>query len=348
MKTFVLGTRGSALALAQAELTRKAIGDAFPDVQVEQKVFVTRGDLKLDLSLSRAGEAGGKGLFTRELEEALLAGTIDVAVHSLKDLPGHNPAGLEITAVLERAPISDVLITKDPVRLDSLPFASVIGTSSVRRARQLKWLRNDLSIEEWRGNVQTRLRKLGESELVDGIVLAQAGLERLGFRLWPKSSPSEDSAGMRLSGDEPAAQLPGARAADAGSGEELATLEFPPYRFHVSSLFGHLLPAIGQGAIALQSRANRPEVTEILQKIDHRETHLAIRAERALQRLLSGDCAMPIGVRTMLTGDRLSMKAILFGEEGEPPRTAEAQGDVIAPEVIAAEIFAGLQKSQVA
>jgi hydroxymethylbilane synthase len=113
-------------------------------------------------------------------------------------------------------------------------------------------------------------------------------------------------------------------------------------------LFGHLLPAIGQGAIALQSRANRPEVTEILQKIDHRETHLAIRAERALQRLLSGDCAMPIGVRTMLTGDRLSMKAILFGEEGEPPRTAEAQGDVIAPEVIAAEIFAGLQKSQVA
>lgn len=340
MKTIILGTRGSALALAQAELTRKAISGAFPKASVEQKVFITRGDQKLDLSLARAGEAGGKGLFTRELEEALLSGTIDVAVHSLKDLPGHNPPGLEITAVLERAPTPDVLITKEPLRIETLPFGAVIGTSSVRRARQLKWLRADLAIEEWRGNVQTRLRKLGESSLVDGIVLAQAGLERLGYELWPQNNPASKDIDLKLS---VAAQDPADRSAGVGS-NGLGVLHFSPYSFHASSLSGHLLPAIGQGAIALQSRADRRDVNSMLAEIDHRETHLAIRAERALQRLLSGDCAMPIGVRTLLAGDRLTMHAILFGEEGEQPRTAEAYGDAIAPEMIAAEIFAALHQ----
>ena len=175
MNRFILGTRGSALALAQAELTGAALRREAPELTIEQKIFVTRGDLKLDLSLIRASEAGGKGLFTRELEEALLAGTIDVAVHSLKDLPGHNPLGLEITAVLPRASTADVMIAREAESLEALPLGSVLGTSSVRRARQLGWLRPDLVIEEWRGNVQTRLRKLGESERVGGIILAQAG-----------------------------------------------------------------------------------------------------------------------------------------------------------------------------
>ena len=306
MTHFILGTRGSALALAQAELTRAALLAEFPGLEVEQKVFITRGDVKLDLSLIRAAEAGGKGLFTKELEDALLGGTIDVAVHSLKDLPGHNPPGLAVTAVLERAPTADVLIAKEARTFEELPHGAVIGTSSIRRARQLRWLRPDLVIEEWRGNVQTRLRKLGESDRVAGIILAQAGLERLGYDL---------AAG---------------------------TLDYAPWSFRAVPLGAHLLPAIGQGAIALQSRADRAEVTAILQKLDHPATHTAIRAERELQRLLAGDCGMPVGVRSTLTGDRLHLRAVLFGPETEPPKTAEAEGPATAPEVIAAELFGRL------
>ena len=308
MTSLVLGTRGSALALAQVDLTRAALLRACPELTVEQKEFVTRGDQKLDLNLLRANEAGGKGLFTKELEDALLSGEIDVAVHSLKDLPGLNPPGLSITAVLERAAMGDILITRDALAFDSLPHGSILGTSSVRRARQLRWLRPDLEIMEWRGNVQTRLRKLGESETVAGIILAQAGLERLGHDL------------------------------------KAGTLDFGGWRFHVSSLEAHVLPAIGQGAIALQSRADRPGVTQILAHINHPATHLAIRAERELQRLLSGDCAMPVGVRTRIADGRLEMEAILFGPEDESPKEARAEGDATQPEAVAREVFAKLSK----
>ena len=137
-----------------------------------------------------------------------------------------------------------------------------------------------------------------------GIILAQAGLERLGYEL---------AAGA---------------------------LDFAPWSFRVASLGAHLLPAIGQGAIALQSRADRAEVTAILQKIDHAETHVAVRAERELQRLLAGDCGMPVGVRTIIRGARLEMRAILFGAESEPPKQAEAEGATAAPESVAEELFA--------
>lgn len=307
MKSVILGTRGSALALAQVDLTTQALAAAFPGTAIERKIFVTRGDQKLDLSLIRANEAGGKGLFTKELEDALLSGAIDVAVHSLKDLPGHNPAGLEVTAVLERAPTADMLITKAPHTLSDLPQGGLVGTSSVRRARQLQWRRPDLRVEEWRGNVQTRLRKLTERSDVSGIILAQAGLERLGH------------------------QVRG------------GTLETGQGNFFATSLAEDLLPAIGQGAIALQSRADREEVTALLRKIDHGETHLAIRAERELQRLLAGDCALPVGVRTQLLKGRIAMQAILFGAQGTPPLTADAEADT--PEAVAAEVFARLEGS---
>jgi hydroxymethylbilane synthase len=305
LKSIVLGTRGSALALAQVDLTEKALAAAIPGLAVERKVFVTRGDQKLDLSLIRANEAGGKGLFTKELEDALLSGAIDVAVHSLKDLPGHNPEGLEVTAVLERAPTGDVLITKTPTTLRELPQGALVGTSSVRRARQLQWLRPDVRVEDWRGNVQTRLRKLAERSDVTGIILAQAGLERLGHDLRDGTLATEHG------------------------------------KFCVASLADDLLPAIGQGAIALQSRADRSEVTEVLRHIDHRDTHLAIRAERELQRLLAGDCALPVGVRTRLAQGRISMKAILFGEPGTAPKLAEAEADT--PEQVASAVFAKLE-----
>jgi hydroxymethylbilane synthase len=324
VKPFVVGTRGSALALAQVDLTRAALAAVLPDLPVEQKVFVTRGDQKLDLSLLRANEAGGKGLFTKELEDALLAGAIAVAVHSLKDLPGHNPPGLSVTAVLRRAATGDVLIARDPHTFMTLPHGSILGTSSVRRARQLRWLRPDVGIVEWRGNVQTRLRKLGESAETAGIILAQAGLERLGYDLGLDDGNDE----IRMTNDD---------------NQRLGMLEFGGWRFHVSSLEEHLLPAIGQGAIALQSRDDRPEVTAILQKIDHVETHVAIRAERELQRLLSGDCAMPVGVRTRIFEARMQMEAILFGAEKEPPRRSKAEGEAGQPEAVAQTLFAGLK-----
>jgi hydroxymethylbilane synthase len=131
-----------------------------------------------------------------------------------------------------------------------------------------------------------------------------------------------------------------------GANDELArlgALEFGGWRFHVSSLEEHLLPAIGQGAIALQSRADRPEITAILQKIDHLETHLVIRAERELQRLLAGDCAMPVGVRTRIFESRLQMEAILFGAESEPPRRSKAEGEASQPEAVAHALFSGLE-----
>ncbi len=307
MPPFTLGTRASPLAIAQVELTREALAQRFPDLRIEVRKFTTRGDQKLDLSLLKMSEAGGKGLFTKELEEALLSGEIDVAVHSLKDLPGHNPPGLQLTAVLERAPTADTLITRDAADFDALPPGSIIGTSSIRRARQIRWLRPDLAIEDWRGNVQTRLRKLGESGRVAGIVLAQAGLERLGF--------------------------------DTSSGH----LDFESWRFRVSSLGGHLLPAIGQGAIALQSRADRDDVSAVLRAINHEPTFTCIRAERELQRLLSGDCSMPVGVSTELKEWSLEMRAILFGPEGQSPAKARSTGFPDDPEQIARAIFAELQ-----
>jgi len=305
----VIGTRGSALALAQVDLTEAALARACPEVAVERKILVTRGDQKLDLKLLHAGEAGGKGLFTKELEDALLNGSIDVAVHSLKDLPGHNPPGLEIAAVLERAPTADVMITKTAGGLDALVHGSRVGTSSVRRARQLAWLRPDIIIEDWRGNVPTRLRKLGERADVAAIVLAEAGLRRLGYRL--------DFSRGRLKWDE--------------------------REFHAVSLADKILPAIGQGAIALQANASRREVIALIERISHEPTMIAIRAEREVQRLLAGDCSVPIGVRTELRGARILMRGILFGNAGEPPAQAVAEGDAEEPEKVARELFRQLQ-----
>lgn len=303
MNRVILGTRGSALALAQAELTKAALRKVAPGLRVEVEVFVTQGDRKLDLDL-RSLPAGGKGLFTKELEEALLDRRVDVAVHSLKDLPAHMPEGLKMGAVLERAATADVLISRHPGGLDGLPPGSVVGTSSVRRARQLEWLRPDLRVVEWRGNVQTRLRKLGEQELFGGILLAQAGLDRLGF--------------------------------GAGSG----SLRFEAWTFAVTALGDRMFPAIGQGAIALQYLWARQDVQDLLQRVNHFPTWHAIRAERELQRLLAGDCTLPVGVRCTETEGNLRLEALLFEEGQSQPRFASASGPL--PEQVAAEVARGL------
>ena len=313
MTNLIIGTRGSALALAQVDLTQAALAEAWPALAVERKIFVTRGDQKLDLNLLRAGEAGGKGLFTKELEDALLAGTIDVAVHSLKDLPGHNPLGLEIAALLERAPTADMLLSRTPGGLNALPHGARVGTSSVRRARQIGWLRPDVVIEEWRGNVPTRLRKLGERSDVAAIVLAEAGLRRLGYDV------------------------------DLQRGQ----LTWEGGTFHAASLAEKLLPAIGQGAVAIQARADRRDVLDVLARINHAPTMIAVRAEREVQRLLAGDCSVPVGVRAELRGSRLVLRGILFGKTGEAPAEGIAEGDAATPEIVARELFRQLQDGAV-
>jgi hydroxymethylbilane synthase len=312
MNVLRIGTRGSALALAQVDLTEAALRIACPGLRTEREIFITRGDKKLDLNLLKIGEAGGKGLFTRELEDALIEGRIDVAIHSLKDLPGNNPEGLEIVALLPRAPTADVLLSKTAGGLDVLPHGAHVGTSSVRRARQLDWLRPDLSMEEWRGNVPTRLRKLGERTDVAAIVLAEAGLRRLGYEL----------------------------------DLERGILKWDGGEWHASSLAGKILPAIGQGAIALQARADRAQVREVLSRINHPPTMIAVRAERELQRLLSGDCSLPVGVQTELRGEHLIMRGILFSTPDKQPMQAEAEGSADAPEKIAGELFQKLCATQ--
>lgn len=310
MNVLRIGTRGSALALAQVDLTEAALAGELPDLRTEREIFITRGDQKLDLSLLKAGEAGGKGLFTRELEDALLDGRIDVAIHSLKDLPGHNPEGLEIAAVLPRAPTADILVSKMAGGLDALPQGARVGTSSVRRARQIGWLRPDIVIEEWRGNVPTRLRKLGERAEVCGIVLAEAGLRRLGYAL----------------------------------DLERGILQWDGGEWHASSLAGRMIPAIGQGAIALQIRADREDVRGVILRINHPATMVLIRAERALQRLLSGDCSVPVGVHTELRFGRIFMRGILFSEPGTAPMQGNVEGDADAPEEVAAVLFGKLSR----
>jgi hydroxymethylbilane synthase len=298
--SITLGTRASALAMAQTDLTRTALADAFPSLLVKVETFVTQGDRKLDLELLQRTPGGGKGLFTRELEEALFDGRIDVAVHSLKDLPGHMPAGLELVAVLPRAATADVLLSKYPGGLAGLPSGARVGTSSIRRARQLGWLRPDLEIVEWRGNVQTRLRKLGQQEGCAGIVLAQAGLDRLGF--------------------------------NAASG----SVVFEAWAFHAASLEEAMYPAIGQGVIALQASSERPEMRELLRTINHAPTWVAVEAERGLQRRLSGDCTLPVGVRTYESDGLVRMEALLFLDGFRDPVAASASGPVA--DEVAAEV----------
>jgi hydroxymethylbilane synthase len=177
----ILGTRGSALALAQAELLKTALRIAFPDLQIEVKKITTSGDRRSEFADVKETGAGVKGLFTKEIENALLDGGIDIAVHSCKDLPGRIAEGLEVRAVLVREDTADVFISRK--KFSELPAGATIGTGSVRRRRQLLWMRPDLNVVELRGNVPTRIEKLHASESLAGIVLARAGLNRLGIAL---------------------------------------------------------------------------------------------------------------------------------------------------------------------
>lgn len=300
----VLGTRGSALALAQVQLTIAALQRLGEPLEIETRIILTGGDEGNRRPAVTDAKAGVKGLFTKEIEEALRRGEIDVAVHSGKDLPGTMSADLEIAGTLERASTEDVLITRDAVSFKVLPAGAMLATGSVRRARQLLATRSDLRVVEIRGNVPTRLRKLQGSADLAGLVLARAGLDRLGY-------------------------------VDATTD---GRFDFEGFPLHVQSLRAHLLPAIGQGAIALQIRRDRGDLAALLQRISHQPTLQCLRAERALLALLDGDCDLPVGAETWIDGDRLTMRAIVF-DEGQTPRTVEADGAVADPEALADRVF---------
>ena len=293
-----LGTRGSELARAQTLLVENAVRGAHPNVTMKTKIIVTRGDNVKILDL----HAGRKGLFTAEIERALLAGKVDVAVHSAKDLPSETRAGAEIAAVLSRASIDDVLISKHSGGFASLRPGATLATGSVRRQRQLHWKRADLNIVDLRGNVPTRLRKLAENEW-DGIILARAGLERLGF---------STQTGIGHKGRE-------------------FFLEILPCEIFV--------PAGGQGIIALQVRSDDQSTKAILESVTDRETLLCLQAEREFLKRLHGDCNFPVGVHATITDGRMKLRAQLF-EDGFPaPRQAEVEGTCGEGESLAAELL---------
>ena len=269
MKTVRIATRGSALALWQANWTRDRLLADDPHLAVELVVLKTRGDKILDRALS---EVGGKGLFVKEIEEALLDGRAEVAVHSMKDLPAEIPVGLTLGAVPLREDPRDALLVAPSIAardVASLPKGARVGTSSLRRVCQLKSRRPDLEVVPLRGNVDTRVRKVDAGEL-DAIVLACAGLKRLGH----------------------AARITAA----------LSTAES--------------LPAIGQGALAIECRVDDPETLARLAKLDDRTTAHAVAAERAFLRRLQGDCKTPLAAHATVDGDKLRIEGLVGAPDG--------------------------------
>lgn len=288
-RQLVIGSRGSKLALWQAEQAR----DRLVGFDVRIEVIKTTGDVKSDpLSV-----IGGKGVFTKELEDALLDGRIDIAVHSLKDLPTILPEGLSISAICEREDPRDALVLSmgsefDATALGNLPRGAIVGTSSQRRVAQLRCWRDDLDIRDLRGNVDTRIRKLDEGQY-DAVILASAGLVRLGL---------QDRISLRIP-------------------------------------IEHMLPAVGQGAIAIETRSDDEFAVEATRKLDHRETRVACLAERSFLRGLGGGCQLPIAAHARFEGELLKLDGLVARPDGSkrlqdsltgPPDRAEEIGASLA------------------
>ena len=266
--TIVIGTRSSKLALWQADYVAGCLGEKYPGITIEKKLMTTRGDKILDAPLAKIG---GKGLFTKELEQAMLAGEIDLAVHSLKDMPAEVPKGLRLAAVTKRADPGDALVSPKYGRFSDLPEGAKVGTSSLRRKAQLLHARPDLRIFDLRGNVNTRLRKL-EEEHFDAIILAVAGLKRLGF-------------GERITEVLPRSVM---------------------------------LPAVGQGALAIETRAGDGETQELIGFLNDPGTACCARAERAFLTRVEGGCQVPVGVYATPEGEEgLQVEAVIASLDGQ-------------------------------
>lgn len=312
--SFSIGTRGSDLAIAQAVATERALAAACPGMTIVRQVITTTGDRRTDVALSQVAKTEGvmdKGVFTKELENALDDGSIDLAVHSLKDVPTVLEPRFTIAAVLKRAPVRDVLLTRDGTPLESLSEGATIGTSSVRRARQLQWLRPDLQIMDLRGNVPTRLQKLVGGQSYDAIMLAEAGLIRLGYL--------------------PCVSLSSVEALGGG---------VPLYGERLSEECFH--PAAGQGAIGFEIRAADARAREIATMIGDADTWLRVTAEREFLRLLDAGCSTPVGVFSFIEGGRLHLSARVFPEQGGDPRTASIEACTSDPIQAALILFQSL------
>jgi hydroxymethylbilane synthase len=289
-RTVTIGTRASRLALAQTEIVRAALLSHHPDLEIKVRHITTKGDVIQDRPLS---EIGGNGLFVTQIEAALREGQVDLAVHSAKDLPSQVPPDMALAAFLPRADVRDVLVSREGLALRSLPEGARIGTSSPRRACQVKAMRPDLAIVDIRGNVDTRLRKLREGQY-EAIVLAAAGLERL------------DLLGC-------------------------VTEWFSPKE---------MIPAVAQGALAVEVRAGDAAMLAITAPLNHPETSVAVRAERAFLARIGGGCDLPIGAYARCEGDQLIVTGMIGSPDGRIKR-GEQRGSTHDPEAAGAALAGG-------
>ncbi|WP_319531538.1 hydroxymethylbilane synthase [uncultured Cohaesibacter sp.] len=281
-----IGTRGSKLALAQAYETRARLMEAhnLRERDFEIVEIKTTGDIILDRPLS---EAGGKGLFTKEIEEALLDGRIDLAVHSTKDMPTVLPDGLELKVFLPREDVRDAFISRKYQSMSEMPSGAIVGTSSLRRQAMVKRLRPDLEVVMYRGNVQTRLEKLDKG-VADATLLACAGLRRLGLA-------------------------------------SLASSPIEPEDF---------LPAVGQGAISIETRIGDDATKSLLSSIHDDKTERELACERAFLGALDGSCRTPIAGLAEVDGERLSFRGLVLLPDGSESYEIEEKGSVTAAEAI--------------
>lgn len=277
MRKIIVGTRKSKLALTQTNWVMEQLKKLNPSLEFEVKKIVTKGDQILDVTLSKVG---GKGLFVKEIEKAMYDKEIDIAVHSLKDMPAETPEGLTIGCIPIREDHRDAYIANDNVALHDLPEGAIVGTSSLRRGAQVKAFRPDLEIKWIRGNIDTRLRKLKEEDY-DAIILATAGLKRMGW--------SDDVITEYL---EPEV----------------------------------CIPAVGQGALAIECREDDDELRELLNEFNHEYTHRTVMAERTFLDLLNGGCQVPIGGYAYLNGDEVVLTAMVGTPDGTTILKEEVRG----------------------
>ena len=265
MRKIKIGTRASRLALWQAQFVAAELKKFFPALEIELVKVRTTGDKILDAPLAKIG---GKGLFTKELELQMAAGAIDLAVHSLKDMPTELPKRFKIAAITKRAQPFDAFVSNHFPTFDALPKNSVVGTSSLRRAAQILSLRPDLQIKNLRGNVETRLKKMDAGEF-DAIILAAAGLERLGY-------PSR-----------------------------------------IRELLTQIIPAAGQGALAIETRADDKEIFSLVRKLNDTETCAAVKVEREFLKEVGGSCQIPVGVFATIDGGQVNVRALIASLDGK-------------------------------
>ena len=290
----VIGSRGSQLALWQANWVKSELERLHDNVDIDIRIIATSGDIIQDVPLAKIG---GKGLFVKEIEEALLANEIDLAVHSMKDVPIDLPTELGISVITKRENPLDALISKNGEKLADLPQGATIGTSSLRRSSQLLKYRDDFKIHPLRGNVDTRLRKVEEGKY-DAILLASAGLNRLG---WANRITEEISHDI-------------------------------------------LLPAMGQGALGIETRLDDTKIYDFISTLNHEQTHYAVSAERSLVGRLDGGCQVPIGAYARIEKGLITLKGLVASLDGEVIYKLENVGPVDDAINIGQELGAQLLK----